>query len=201
MMLDSISGWMPTWLKDALGYLGLLPKNAKICFLGLDNAGKTTLLSMMTEDRLTTCIAPTLYPNHEELYVGNIKFSAYDLGGHETARRIWRDYYSNVDGIVFIVDAADRTRFSEVQEELTHLLEEPCLAEVPFAVLGNKIDIAVAASEDELRVALHLEHHRTCGRDMTKGDHSARPVELFMCSVVRRMGFAEAFEWLGRMLS
>mmetsp|Transcript_19853 Transcript_19853/g.27473 ORF Transcript_19853/g.27473 Transcript_19853/m.27473 type:complete len:157 (+) Transcript_19853:70-540(+) len=154
-MLQAVTSWMPTWVKNALGYLGLLPRNAKICFLGLDNAGKTTLLAMMKEDRVTAAM-PTLYPHHEELYVGNIKFSAYDLGGHETARRIWKDYYANVDGVIFIVDAADRTRFAEAREELTRLLDEPCLAQVPFAVLGNKIDIAVAASEDELRSAIGL---------------------------------------------
>merc|ERR1719198_155965 len=179
---------------------GCCPKNAKILFLGLDNAGKTTLLQMMKEDRLAVS-PPTLYPNHEELWVGNIRFSAYDRGGHETARRIWRDYYANVDGIIFIVDAADRTRFEEVREELQRLLEDPCLSQVAFAVLGNKIDIPVAASEDELRYTLGLEHHRTCGRDVKKGDGMARPLELFMCSVAKRMGYAEAFQWLGRMLS
>mmetsp|Transcript_537 Transcript_537/g.1480 ORF Transcript_537/g.1480 Transcript_537/m.1480 type:complete len:202 (-) Transcript_537:42-647(-) len=201
-MLATVVSWMPTWLQDALGYLGLLPKNAKILFLGLDNAGKSTLLMMMKEDRLAV-IAPTVYPNHEELWVGNIKFSAYDLGGHETARRIWRDYYANVDGILFLVDAADRTRFVEVREELQRLLEEPCLSQVPFAVLGNKVDIPVAASEDEMRYALGLEHHRTTDRLMTKHDayDFGRPVEIFMCSVARRMGYAEAFQWLGRMLN
>merc|ERR1712004_268193 len=129
--------------------LGVLSrKNAKICFLGLDNAGKTTLLRMLTDDKVTTN-PPTLYPNNEELIIQGIRFRTFDLGGHETARRIWRDYLAAVDGIVFLVDAADRTRFNEAREELKNLLEEPSLAQVPLAVLGNKIDIPVAASEDE----------------------------------------------------
>merc|ERR1712150_41526 len=134
---------------------------------------------MLKDDRLQTH-PPTLYPNAEELKIGNICFRTYDLGGHETARRIWKDYLAAVDGIIFLVDAADRTRFQEAREELHRLLEEPSLAQVPFAVLGNKIDIPVAASEDELRHHLGLYQHMTAGREMKKGDQRVRPLELFM---------------------
>merc|ERR1712167_310254 len=98
-----------------------------------------------------------------------------------------------------LVDAADRTRFAEAREELGKLLEDQSLAHVPFAVLGNKIDIPVAASEDELRQGLGLFQHMTVGRDVQK-DMTARPVELFMCSVVKRMGYSEAFEWLSKLV-
>eukprot|EP00428_Durinskia_dybowskii_P016961 CAMPEP_0170226300 /NCGR_PEP_ID=MMETSP0116_2-20130129/12861_1 /TAXON_ID=400756 /ORGANISM="Durinskia baltica, Strain CSIRO CS-38" /LENGTH=236 /DNA_ID=CAMNT_0010477025 /DNA_START=1 /DNA_END=706 /DNA_ORIENTATION=+ len=152
---------------------------------------------MLKEDRVSA-IKPTLYPQSEELLIHNIRFRTFDLGGHETARRIWKDYYASVNGVVFILDAADRTRFNEAREELHRLLDEPALAGVPVAVLGNKIDIPIAASEDELRSALNLPHHRTTGRD-TVGVKGAIPaVEVFMCSVVRRMGYAEAFKWLSQ---
>merc|ERR1712242_335618 len=111
---------------------------------------------------------------------GNICFRTYDLGGHETARRIWKDYFATVDGIIFLVDAADRTRFQEAKEELSHLLEDQALASVPFVVLGNKIDIPTAASEDELRHTLGLYSHVTYGREPKKNDSGVRPVELFM---------------------
>merc|ERR1712125_299906 len=98
------------------------------------------------------------------------------------------------------VDAADRTRFNEAKEELSGLLDEQSLSNVPFVVLGNKIDIPVAASEDELRNALGLFAHMTYGRDLKKGPSNVRPVELFMVSTVKRMGYAEAFQWLSQFL-
>jgi len=192
--------FLVNWFFDVLGYLGLSNKNAKILFLGLDNAGKTTLLHKLKDDRVAT-LQPTLHPHSEELMIKNIRFRTYDLGGHETARRIWKDYFASIDGIIFIVDAADKTRFQEAKEELSGLLEDQALANVPFVVLGNKIDIPVAASEEELRYSLGLMAHMTYGRDPKRGQSNVRPVELFMVSVVKGMGYAEAFQWLSGFLS
>merc|ERR1719264_133781 len=111
--------------------------------------------------------------------IKNIRFRTYDLGGHETARRIWKDYFATVDGIIFLVDAADRTRFQEAKEELGRLLEEQSLQQVPFVILGNKIDVPTAASEDELRHALGLPTHMTFGRDAKANNSGVRPVEIF----------------------
>merc|ERR1739844_890243 len=129
-----------------------------------------------------------------------ICFRTNDLGGHETARRIWKDYFAAIDGVIFLVDAADRTRFQEAQEELHRLLEEPSLAQVPIVVLGNKIDIPIAASEEELRQGLQLYNHMTYGKD-AKEAKTARPVKLFMVSVAKRMGYAEGFQWLSQFLN
>ena len=76
---------------------------------------------MLKENRVQVHV-PTLHPNTDELIIGKIKFKTFDLGGHETARRLWQDYFTTVDGVVYLVDAIDRGRFPEAKKELDALL-------------------------------------------------------------------------------
>lgn len=153
---------------------------------------------MLKENRVQVH-EPTLHPNQDELIVNNIRFKTFDLGGHETARRLWQDYFATVDGIVFLVDAYDRDRFPEAKEELDQILNQEELSSVPVLVLGNKIDMTSAASEDELRGCLGL--FETYGKsDKVEDAYNYRPVEVFMVSVIKKMGYADGFRWLAKFL-
>eukprot|EP00002_Diphylleia_rotans_P000887 TRINITY_DN1047_c0_g2_i1.p1 TRINITY_DN1047_c0_g2~~TRINITY_DN1047_c0_g2_i1.p1 ORF type:complete len:193 (-),score=49.46 TRINITY_DN1047_c0_g2_i1:394-972(-) len=187
------------WFFNILSYLGLTSKNAKILFVGLDNAGKTTLMHMLKEGRVASH-TPTQHATMEELTIQNIKFQAHDLGGHAQVRSVWKQFFVDTDAIVFLVDSFDRERFPESKKELDNLLSYPELSHIPFLVLGNKIDMPRAASEDELRMALGI-HHLTTGKGTVKLQKGIRPIEVFMCSIIRRQGYGEGFRWLSQYIN
>ena len=114
------------------------------------------------------------------------------------ARRIWKDYYSQVSGIVLIVDAVDRERVPEARDELQGLLSIEELANTPIVVLGNKIDKVGAMGEDEFKHSLNIIN--TTGKELSKTPSGVRPLESFMCSIIKRIGYGEALIWLTKQI-
>lgn len=175
---------------------GGFTKPGKILFLGLNNAGKTTLLKVLKTDKLGS-YEPTIHPNTDELQIGNVTLTAIDLGGHDFGRKIWENYYTNdISAIVFLVDSADEKSFDTAREELGRVMETEILQNVPILILGNKIDKRSAVSEDNLVHSLGL-YGKLTGK---KEKSTKRPVELFMCSIISQMGYGDGFRWLSTYL-
>ena len=183
-------GYVKGIFNSFLYYLGLYNKKANLLFLGLDNAGKSTLLHVLKTDKIVQT-RPTIHPHSEELKIGNIILNTYDLGGHLTARLIWKDYFPNVNAILFLIDSVDTKRFNEVKTELENILKSPELINIPIALLGNKIDMSGAVSIDELKEALNYDEIIA---------KETRPMEIFMVSVTKKIGFTNALEWICKQL-
>ncbi|MFS7986175.1 GTP-binding protein SAR2 [Helianthus anomalus] len=105
-----------------------------------------------------------------------------------------------VDAVVYLVDAYDKERFAESKKELDALLSDESLATVPFLILGNKIDVPYAASEDELRHFMGLTGLTTGKGKVNLENTSVRPLEVFMCSIVRKMGYGDGFKWVSQYI-
>ena len=187
------------WISGALNYLGLWQKSGKLLFLGLDNSGKTTLLNILKGNRMTQH-APTWQATSEELTIGRITFTAFDLGGHIQARRVWKDYFPAVDAIIFLIDSVDYARFEESKKELESLLKDDQLSNCPLLVLGNKIDAPGSVSEDELRHILGLYGNTTGKQEAARQEIYGRPIELFMCSILKEQGYGDGFRWISQYL-
>ncbi len=126
-----------------------------MCVLGLDNAGKTTILKSIANEDIQS-IMPTQGFNVKTLNVGNFKFNVWDLGGQKAIRQHWKNYYDKLDCIIYVIDSSDRIRMNECAEELQALLEEDKLAGVPLLIFANKQDILSSLSADEIEELLNL---------------------------------------------
>lgn len=168
---------------------------AKLAIVGLDNAGKTTLLGMLKSNKFEEPV-PTSNSSVVELALGGVNLQVYDMPGHETARRLWKQYGTAVDAIVFLLDSGDGMRFREAKEELQALQQEPLLNSVPLVVLASKMDLPGAATEGEVRTALELDEWTCWGRHRPYQYGPQRAVEVFPCSVVQRWGYMPGLAWL-----
>jgi GTP-binding protein SAR1 len=192
--MSALWSWLWSWLAD----YGLINKTGKVVLLGLDNAGKTTLVHMLRDNILVQHM-PTQKPTMETFTLGGLTFNLFDLGGHAIARRQWAEYCGTADGIVFLIDASEPERFPEAKTALDTLFTDEALRQTPLLVLANKIDLPSSASEDQLRAMFGL--HQTIGKDATRASSNGiRAVELFMCSILKRQGFKEGFQWLAGFL-
>ena len=130
-------------------------KEMRILMVGLDAAGKTTILYKMKLGDVVNTI-PTIGFNVETVEYKNISFNVWDVGGQDKIRLLWKHYYQNTQGIIFVVDSNDRERMSEARDELMRMLGEEELKDAVLLVYANKQDLPGAMSCTEMTEALGL---------------------------------------------
>ena len=123
--------------------------NFKIIILGMQNAGKTTILYRLSLGQLVKT-TPTIGSNVEELSYNNVKFQAWDLGGQESTRSVWDVYYMNTDAIVYVIDSHDDEYFEESKLQFHKLLEHPTLKNTTILIFANKQDLPGAKNINKL---------------------------------------------------
>ena len=132
----------------------------RILMVGLDAAGKTTILYKLKLGEVVTTI-PTIGFNVETVEYKNISFTVWDVGGQDKIRPLWRHYYQNTQGLIFVVDSNDRERVEDAREELHRMLNEPELSEAVLLVFANKQDLPKAMKPADVAEKLGLSGLRT----------------------------------------
>ena len=136
-------------------------KEMRILMLGLDAAGKTTILYKLKLGEVVSSV-PTIGFNVETVEYKKIKFTVWDVGGQDKIRLLWRHYYQNTQGLIFVVDSSDKDRVDIAREELQRMLGEEELRDAIVLVFANKQDMGVM-SVPEITERLGL--HSMKGRD------------------------------------
>ncbi|KAJ1686951.1 hypothetical protein LUZ63_018341 [Rhynchospora breviuscula] len=128
----------------------------EISLIGLQNAGKTSLVNVIATGGYSEDMIPTVGFNMRKVAKGNVTIKLWDLGGQPRFRSMWERYCRAVSAIVYVVDAADRDNLLISKSELHDLLYKSSLVGIPLLVLGNKIDKPDSLSKDELADAMSL---------------------------------------------
>jgi len=134
-------------------------KEMRILMVGLDAAGKTTILYKLKLGEIVTTI-PTIGFNVETVEYKNISFTVWDVGGQDKIRPLWRHYFQNTQGLIFVVDSNDRERAQETKDELNRMLNEDELRDATLLVFANKQDLPNAMNAAELTDKLGLHNIR-----------------------------------------
>ncbi|KAJ2783536.1 Arf GTPase arl1 [Coemansia javaensis] len=163
--------------------LGFGSKEVRILILGLDGAGKTTILYRMQIGEVVSTI-PTIGFNVETVSYKNIRFQVWDLGGQTNIRPYWRCYYANTDAVIYVVDSSDRDRIGTARDELAAMLDEEELRAAVLLVFANKQDMKGAMSAAEVSDALGLPRLKS------------RQWAIYKTSALKGEGLDEGLDWL-----
>merc|ERR1711970_543540 len=160
----------------------------RILMLGLDAAGKTTVLYKLKLGEVVTTI-PTVGFNVETVEYKSISFNVWDVGGQDKIRKLWRYYYQNTQGLIFVVDSSDRDRIEDAREELMKMLQEDEMRDAVLLVFANKQDLPNSMTAAEVSEKLGLNSMRN------------RMWYIQSACATSGDGLYEGLDWMSRILS
>uniref|UniRef100_A0A914E649 ADP-ribosylation factor-like protein 5B n=1 Tax=Acrobeloides nanus TaxID=290746 RepID=A0A914E649_9BILA len=163
-------------------------KEYKVIIVGLDNAGKTTILyHFLTGEVVHT--SPTIGSNVEEIVWKNFHFVMWDIGGQESLRSSWASYYNQTQFVIIVIDSNDRTRLSIIKDQLYKMLAHEDLTKASILIYANKQDIKGAMSAAEISNELNLtsiKSHRW---------------QIQACCALTGEGLQKGLEWMASCIS
>ena len=165
----------------------LFTQPSRMLILGLDSAGKTTILYYIASGQQINTV-PTIGFNMEELEHDNVKFKVWDLGGQEALRPYWSCYYNKTNAVIFVVDSCDKERMNMARAELHKLAAEKDLQNAVIAIFANKQDMEGALSSSEISDKLMLH---------TIKSHTWN---IFNTSAVTGKGLDEGMKWVAEKI-
>eukprot|EP01088_Endostelium_zonatum_P015993 TRINITY_DN4134_c0_g1_i1.p1 TRINITY_DN4134_c0_g1~~TRINITY_DN4134_c0_g1_i1.p1 ORF type:complete len:178 (+),score=46.62 TRINITY_DN4134_c0_g1_i1:131-664(+) len=162
-------------------------QNSRIVMVGLDAAGKTSVLYKLKLGEQVSAL-PTIGFNVETIQYKKINFTIWDIGGQDRIRGLWRHYYDNTNAIIFVVDSNDRERVGEAGDELQKMMREDALKDSILLVLANKQDLPNAMTVAEMVDKLNLNSLRN------------RKWYIQACVATSGDGIFEGLNWLSLSL-
>jgi ADP-ribosylation factor 1/2 len=164
-------------------------KEYRLLMLGLDAAGKTTVLYRLKLGEVQHTI-PTVGFNVESVEYKNLKFTVWDVGGQSKLRPLWRHYYTGTQALIFVVDSndTDPDRIELAKYELHRLLQNDELRDALVLVFANKQDLPQAMSASVLAEKLALNQMNN-------------KWYIQACCATSGQGLYEGLDWLGTALN
>lgn len=172
-----------------MGLLAIIAKikqkerEARVLLLGLDGSGKSTCLKRLLKESLSD-VSPTMGFDIRTLAWGDIRLNVWDIGGQETIRAYWRNYFEETDAVLWVVDSGDRERLEICRNALREVLREDAMMGASVLVFANKQDLDNAMRVDEV------------GRFLALASTGNRNVRIQGCSALTGEGLSEGIDWL-----
>ncbi|KAM4887533.1 ADP-ribosylation factor-like protein 13B isoform 1-T1 [Thomomys bottae] len=147
-LMANCCSWFKRWREPV--------RKVTLVMVGLDNAGKTATAKGIQGEHPED-VAPTVGFSKIDLRQGKFEVTIFDLGGGKRIRGIWKNYYAESYGVIFVVDSSDEERMEETKETMSEVLRHPRISGKPILVLANKQDKEGALGEADVIECLSLE--------------------------------------------